>query len=66
MDQVRVVGLWGCGALGLGRYGAWPTWGRAETGSGRNGSGQNGSADAGKMPATQSRKFENKSNKMRI
>ena len=52
MDQVRVVGLWG-----FAEYGAGLTWDRAETGSGP----RRGRADA----ATQSRKFENKSNKMR-
>ena len=59
VDQVRVVGLWGFGAqpiwgwadMGMGQHGAWPKWGRA---------------DMGMMPTTQSRKFENKSNKMRI
>ena len=68
MDQVRVVGLWG--------FGARPIWGLANTGTGRNGwaetgwaemgRDETGRADVGKMPATQSRKFENKSNKMRI
>ena len=56
MDQVRVVGIWGSADMGLGqhgtgRYGAWPKWGQADTGL---------------MLATQSRKLENKSNKMRI
>ena len=55
MDQVRVVGLWGFGAGGRADTGG-PTWVLAETGR----------ADMGTMPATQSRKFENKSNKMRI
>ena len=59
VDQVRVVGLWGCGAwliwgwadMGMGRCVAWLKWGQA---------------DMGTTPTTQSRKFENKSNKMRI
>ena len=52
----------GCGALGLGRYWAGPTQGRADVGPGRNGLGRHGWP----MPAAQSRKFENKSNKTRI
>ena len=48
--------LCGCGALGLSQYGARPTWGWTDMGR----------ADTGMMPATQSRKFENKSNKTRI
>ena len=60
VDQVRVVwavGLWGW----LGRYGAGPTRGPAAeyTGLAEN-------YGSGRCPATQSRKFENKSNKMRI
>ena len=66
MDQVRVVELWG--------FGAWLIWGLADTGMGRRaetgwaemGRDETGRADVGKMPATQSRKFKNKSNKMRI
>ena len=56
MDQVRVVGLWGSADMGPGRHRDGPKWGLAEMGSGRH----------GPMLATQSRKFENKSNKMRI
>ena len=68
VDQLRVVGLWGLGLadMGPGRHGDGPKWVRTQNGSGRNGSGQNGSSRRGKMPATQSRKFENKSNKTRI
>ena len=47
------MGLWGFGAL--------PIWGQADTGPGRIRSGGHGT-----MPTTQSRKFKNKSNKMRI
>ena len=52
-DQVRVVGLWG--------FGAWPIWGWADTGMGRHRLGRHV-----EDTATQSRKFENKSNKSRI
>ena len=75
VDQVRVE-LWDCCALGFGRYGAWPiwglatgpgqygawpTWGQAEMGQAETGRDEMGRADTGKTPATQSRKFENKS-----
>ena len=53
MDQVRVVWLWGFGA------------GLADMGPGRHEAGPT-RADTWTMPATQSRKFKNKSNKMRI
>ena len=56
VDQVRVVGLWGFADMGPGRHRDGPTRGLAETGW----------ADTGPMPATQSRKLENKSNEMRI
>ena len=55
MDQVRVVGLWD--------FGAQPIWTGADTGMGQHGDGLKwGQADA----ATQSKKFENKSNKTSI
>ena len=50
-DQVRVVGLWGWADTVPGRHGTGPRW-----------AGPTRVADT----ATQSRKFENKSNKMRI
>ena len=57
VDQVRVVGLWGFGAVtGLGQDGVGPTWRQTYMGQ----------ADMGADMTTQSRKFENKSNKMRI
>ena len=54
VDQVRVMGLWG--------FGAGLTQGWADTGPGRHGAGPKRVL----MLTTQSRKFENKSNKMRI
>ena len=48
MDQVRVVGIWACGALGLGRYGAWLTQGRAETGQAEMGRAETGQDKTGR------------------
>ena len=58
------MGLWGSADMGPGRHGDGPKW--VETGRAETGWDEMGRADAGKTPATQSRKFENKSNKMRI